>query len=180
MAYNRKVDSLAKFGVKRPFGASFDADLERIRKIAVESARDIAKAAYRKIVRSSPIWAGDYIRSHRIGIGGPSDEPPCYEGRDSMILVNNMVDDDLVPPEASMAQKMAFRQEAEKRIGALNTYSNLRKKIHLTNAVSHCNIVEFLGTPKVREGYHVYTSTASWLFMVGAQDIIDKVEARHK
>jgi hypothetical protein len=134
------------------FAKTFEKDKQLIRDQVQLAARNLAVTAYVEIVNRSPIWAGDYILSHRIGIGKESSVPPI----DTRIGFKPEENSGLnYIPEASGEAKTAMLAAAAAQIGQIET-AKAFENIHISNDNAHAMAVETTGTPRNPQGYHPY------------------------
>ncbi len=107
-----------------------------------------AEYAFEQVVKLSPVWAGDYVKSHRIGINSidPSFTATDFSPDQSF----GMYPDKVSPPVAA-----AFRAAALNRTNEIMV-EKLGDTIYISNSAGHAEDVEFGSPDGKTPERHVY------------------------
>jgi len=119
-------------------------------KIEIENhMAEIVQSAASKAVSSlfnlSPVWSGSYMLSHRMSINGEPVAGPTYAPPPFGFGIPIYVDKAKHRMVEALFQKILS-------IKAFGT-------VEFSNSILHCIDVEYLGTPRRPEGWHVYAIT---------------------
>ena len=151
-------------------------------KIEIDAVKDqLKETAYEAVdyamqmlaFQYSPVWAGSYVLSHRIGINGKNDAGPTAKSVPGVI-----------PPKVSLSEAKAYRAQAALRVKNRVKLSIMPEEGTLTiyNDSLHALLVEVL-PDKYMAGtmapYFPYLKTTSVL-MAEIPAIISKVERKYK
>jgi len=147
-------------------GDKFKNDIEKFKKNEIDDRlikikRAIAREAFRRIVRRSPVSSGNYVKSHRVGISKTESGRGISRGHEPVLpfAFSNKV------PEATAEGIKA--QVLAKRIPYISR-AKLHDVITISNSIPYAHIVEYVGWKKT-SAYHVYGLTAQELELLPIQ-----------
>lgn len=125
-----------RFNPKK-FDSQMDAGINKVRKRLKATAIEAADFAVQKLALVlSPVWAGSYVLSHRIGIGSKNDSGPT--NKTPGLALN------IIPPKAPLGIAMKYRRYAASRAKIRLKQDMLPKigKIIIYNQAPHAMLVE--------------------------------------
>jgi hypothetical protein len=126
---------------------SLDDFIEGAIEAAEETKKKAAAECFRAVMKKSPVWSGQYIRSHRVGIGKLDKRHGKSSLGSSFAFPPKM--------EESAANSLkASLNEFETRI-LLGKKISIDKSIYISNSIGHAADVEYIGW-KYTGPHHVF------------------------
>ena len=161
------------FNAKK-FDQQIKIEIDAVKDQLKETAYEAIDYAMRMLAFNySPVWAGSYVLSHRIGINGKNDSGPTNKNPTGIML-----------PKISSAEAKAHRAKAASRVKGRLRLSQMPDEgtLSIYNNIAHAILVEVL-PDKYMAGtmapYFPYLKTTSVL-MAEIPAIITKVEKKYK
>lgn len=119
-------------------------------KDAIKLVRSVARSTFRVLVRRSPVHAGPYVKSHRIGISKTGAGRGISKGHEKVNRIQ--------VPKVSRATALAIKKEAiAKRISYISK-AMPGDMITISNSIPYADQVEYIGW-QTAPARHVYKMT---------------------
>jgi hypothetical protein len=132
------------------FKNDVDDYLKRLKKVINKSKQNMAKAGLNELIKSSPVWTGAYIKSHKVTANKiDSQHEPVIE----FFIINQITYN--FGPKMLAAAVQALKIQTLAKLATKISATDFNDTIYISNSIPYANQIEYLGWEKSGP-YHTF------------------------